>query len=337
MIMSSEEIVNEISKLASEINRFINENVSGNPDELYLSSLHYIKSGGKRLRPFMAVKSSELFGGTVESALPAACAVELVHNFTLVHDDIMDNDNIRHNVSTVHRQFGIPLAILSGDVLFSKAFHLISSHGKKSGIDESNLLSMIELLSSACMDVCEGQALDIKMAEENNFSTKEQYIEMIGKKTAALFRVSCELGTLSSKDFNNNDLQNLSEYGERIGISFQLIDDLIGIHGDSRVTGKFVGNDIREGKKTLPILLAFENLDNQGKEQLTSVFGNSNSTNGDIEKVVEQISRINIDKEVREVADSYTQSAFDKLSAYDNSPAKSSLERSAKFIVERRL
>ncbi|HET6590389.1 MAG TPA: polyprenyl synthetase family protein [Candidatus Nitrosocosmicus sp.] len=335
--MSSEEIVNEISNVASEINRFINENVSGKPDELYLSSLHYIKSGGKRLRPFMAVKSSELFNGTLESALPAACAVELIHNFTLVHDDIMDNDNIRHNVPTVHRQFGIPLAILSGDVLFSKAFHLISFNGKKSNIQESRLLTMIELLSSACMDVCEGQALDIKMAKDVDFSSKEQYIEMIGKKTAALFRVSCELGTLSSKDFTRNDLENLSEYGEKIGISFQLIDDLIGIHGDTQITGKFVGNDIREGKKTLPILLAFESLDTKGREELTSVFGNPNATNSEIELVVEKISKSSIDEEVRNIANTFTQSAFDKLSIYDNSIAKSSLERSARFIVERSL
>jgi geranylgeranyl diphosphate synthase type I len=337
MIMSSEEIVNEISIVASEINRFINENVSGKPDELYLSSLHYIKSGGKRLRPFMAVKSSELFNGTLQSALPAACAVELVHNFTLVHDDIMDNDNIRHNVSTVHRQFGIPLAILSGDVLFSKAFNLISYYGRKSCIEDSRLLTMIELLSSACMDVCEGQAMDIKMAEDNDFSSKDQYIEMIRKKTAALFRVSCELGTLSSKDFTRADLENLSEYGENIGISFQLIDDLIGIHGDTNVTGKFVGNDIREGKKTLPILLAFENLDTKGREDLSSVFGNPGDTNSDIELVVEKISKSNIDEEVRKVADTFTQSAFNKLSTYAYSRAKSSLERSARYIVERSL
>ena len=304
---------------------------------LYLSSLHYIQSGGKRLRPFMAVKSSELFGGTLQSTLPAASAVELVHNFTLVHDDIMDNDNMRHNVRTVHRQYGIPLAILSGDVLFSKAFHLISYHGKKNGISESNLLDMVELLSSSCIDVCEGQALDIKMSEQNHFSSKDDYIEMIGKKTAALFRVSCELGTLSSPNHSRSDFDNLSEFGEKIGISFQLIDDLIGIHGDTKITGKFVGNDIREGKKTLPILMAFENLDLQSKEQLSAVFGNPDSSNNEIERVVEKIAKINIDKEIRSLTDTYTQNAFDRLANYDKSHAKSSLERTAKYIVERSL
>jgi geranylgeranyl diphosphate synthase type I len=132
-------------------------------------------------------------------------------------------------------------------------------------------------------------------------------------------------------------LENLSEYGEKIGISFQLIDDLIGIHGDTQITGKFVGNDIREGKKTLPILLAFESLDTKGREELTSVFGNPNATNSEIELVVEKISKSSIDEEVRNIANTFTQLAFDKLSIYDNSRAKNSLERSARFIVERSL
>lgn len=169
--MSSEDIKTEINFIASKINQFILNNISGEPLGLFTASLHYIKSGGKRLRPFMTVKSSELLNGNLQSSLPAAASVELIHNFTLVHDDIMDNDNIRHNVATVHRQFGIPLAILAGDVLFSKAFQVISIYGKKVGIDESVLLRMVELLSTSCINVCEGQALDLQMAQDDEFST----------------------------------------------------------------------------------------------------------------------------------------------------------------------
>ena len=132
--MSSEDIKTEINFVASKINQFILNNISGEPFGLYTASLHYIKSGGKRLRPFMTIKTSELLNGNLQSSLPAAASVELIHNFTLVHDDIMDNDNVRHNVTTVHRQFGIPLAILAGDVLFSKAFQVISIYGKKVGL-----------------------------------------------------------------------------------------------------------------------------------------------------------------------------------------------------------
>jgi len=335
--MSSEDIKTEINFIASKINQFILNNISGEPFGLYPASLHYIKSGGKRLRPFMTIKSSELLNGNLESSLPAAASVELIHNFTLVHDDIMDNDNIRHNVTTVHQQFGIPLAILAGDVLFSKAFQMISIYGKKAGLDEPVLLRMVDLLSTSCIDVCEGQALDIQMAQDEEFSSTGSYIRMIEKKTAALFRVSCELGTLSSPDFTEKDLENMSVYGKKIGIAFQLIDDLIGIYGDSKITGKFVGNDIREGKKTLPILLAFQNLNSTDKDLLRQLFGNKNAKDSEIVEMVKKIAEIRVDKEVRDVANSYAEEAFKILKSYDPSPALISLENSAKYIVERSL
>jgi geranylgeranyl diphosphate synthase, type I len=335
--MSSEDIKTEINFVASNLNQFILNNISGEPSGLYTASLHYIKSGGKRLRPFMAIKSSELFNGSLESSLPAAASVELIHNFTLVHDDIMDNDNVRHNVTTVHRQFGIPLAILAGDVLFSKAFQVISIHGKKVGLDHSVLLRMVELLSTSCIDVCEGQALDIQMAQDDEFSSTSSYIKMIEKKKAALFRVSCELGTLSSPDFTEKDLENMSGYGEKIGIAFQLIDDLIGVHGDSKMTGKFVGNDIREGKKTLPILLAFQNLNSANKDLLRQLFGNKNAKDSEIAEMVDKIAEIRVDKEVRDTANSFAEEAFKTLKCYDQSPALISLKNSAKYIVERSL
>ena len=335
--MSSEEIKTEINFIASKINHFIINNISGEPFGLYTPSLHYIKSGGKRLRPFMTIKSCQLLNGNLQSSLPAAASIELIHNFTLVHDDIMDNDNIRHNVTTVHRQFGIPLAILAGDVLFSKAFQVISIYGKRVGIEQSVLLRMVELLSNACRDVCEGQALDLQMAQEDEFSSTDSYIKMIRKKTAALFRVSCELGTLSSSDFSEKDLENMSGYGEKIGIAFQLIDDLIGIYGDSKVTGKFVGNDIREGKKTLPILLSFQNLNSTDRDSLKQLFGSKNAKDSEIAEMVRKIAEIKVDEEVRDIANSYAEEAFNTIKTYDRSPALISLQNSAKYIVERSL
>src|SRR5919112_3373297 len=188
--MSAEEIKTEINFVASKINQFILSNVSGNPHHLYDASLHYIKSGGKRIRPFLSVKSCQLFGGIMETAIPYASSVELIHNFTLIHDDIMDNDNLRHNVSAVHEQFGVPVAILSGDVLFSKAFQIMSLFGKKHGLSSETVLKMVNLLSSSCIEICEGQALDIKMSSDVDFSSKAEYISMIEKKTASLFKVS---------------------------------------------------------------------------------------------------------------------------------------------------
>ena len=335
--MSAEEIKTEINFIASTINQFILSNVSGNPEHLYDASLHYIKSGGKRIRPFMSVKSCQLFGGKIETSIPFASSVELVHNFTLVHDDIMDNDSLRHNVAAVHIQFGVPVAILSGDILFSKAFQIITTFGKKSGLSNETLVEMMHLLSSACIEICEGQALDIKMSTDADFTSIDDYLYMIEKKTAALFKVSCELGTLSSSNYSPNDVGNMSNYGKKIGIAFQLIDDLIGIYGDSKITGKAVGNDIREGKKTFPILLALQNLDSADKIKLKKVFGNKNASEESIKEIVNRIALINVDKDVRSIAQDFIKDAFRILHKYDNAEPRLSLENSARYIVERRL
>ncbi|HEX5904597.1 MAG TPA: polyprenyl synthetase family protein, partial [Candidatus Nitrosocosmicus sp.] len=213
----------------------------------------------------------------------------------------------------------------------------ISYLGNKAGINDSRLIKMIKLLSSACIDVCEGQSMDIQMAQEPKFSSKDYYIKMIQKKTAALFRVSCELGTVSSPNFTEKDLENMSRFGEKIGISFQLVDDLIGIQGDSNLTGKLVGNDIREGKKTLPILMTSECLDSQSRDLLYNVFGKKDAGDFEIKQIVEKIAELNIDKEIRNIANSYTQEAFEHLHTYEDSSARKSLENSARFIVERSL
>src|SRR5215211_1388851 len=176
----------EIENYIHKINNYFLSFLSGEPSELYEAASHYIRSGGKRLRPIMVIKSCEMFGGSQEDALPAASAVEFIHNFSLVHDDIMDNDDLRHGIPTVHKKFGLPIAILSGDILFSKAFQILSTTNVNS-IKDSSLLSMIKKLSSACVDICEGQAKDIQFSEDQNFPSEEEYIEMISKKTAALF------------------------------------------------------------------------------------------------------------------------------------------------------
>jgi geranylgeranyl diphosphate synthase type I len=335
--MSAEEIKTEINFVASKINQFILSNVSGNPHHLYDASLHYIKTGGKRIRPFMSVKSCQLFGGDIDTSIPYASSVELIHNFTLVHDDIMDNDNLRHNVASVHKQFGVPVAILSGDILFSKAFQIISHYGKEAGISSETLLKMMHLLSSSCIEIFEGQAMDIKMSIDRDFSSKEAYLDMIEKKTAALFKVSCELGTLSSSNYREMDVENLSNYGKKIGIAFQLIDDLIGIYGDSKITGKAVGNDIREGKKTFPILLAIQNLDPEDKIKLEKVFGKKSASDESIKEIVDRIAMIGVDKDVRSLAQNFIDDAFNILHKYDTSEPLLSLEKSARYIVERRL
>src|SRR5574341_1130277 len=219
--MRASSIKNELEVCASAVNEFLLSSLSGKPNELYHASSHYIRTGGKRLRPFMVVKRCELLGGVIKRSLPAAAAVELVHNFTLVHDDIMDNDEMRHGVATVHRQYGLPLAILGGDVLFSKAFEILSSEGKKAGVSDSAITEMTGKLANACTVICEGQVTDIDFASNTKFPSEVQYTDMIGKKTAKLFEVSCALGALAAPAPSERDVANLSMFGRNVGVAFQ--------------------------------------------------------------------------------------------------------------------
>jgi len=334
--MKASSIKGELESCASMVNEFLVSNLDGKPKALYQASSHYIRSGGKRLRPFMVVKGCELLGGNARRALPAAAAVELVHNFTLVHDDIMDNDEMRHGVATVHRQFGLPLAILGGDVLFSKSFEILSYQGRKAGVPDDTVAEMVGRLANACTVICEGQVMDIDFASNAKFPSESQYIDMIGKKTAALFEVSCALGALSASGHSDRDVENLSSFGRHVGVAFQLVDDLIGAVGDPCVTGKAAGNDIREGKKTLPILLALRKARGDDRDRLLKVFGSKAASAAEIKDVVKVVSDVGVDNDVRNAARQHMARALESLESYGG-PAKNSLQFVADFIVGRSL
>ncbi len=335
--MSSIEL--EIKKVAEMVDEFILSNINGEPLKLYEATLHYIKSGGKRLRPFLVVKCCELCNGSIDKALPIASAIEMVHNFTLVHDDIMDNDEFRHGVPTVHRYYGLPYGILAGDLLLIEAFNTVVKHGKSIGLDDGVIIRLIGTLAKACKELSEGQALDMEYAESKVFPEQEHYIRMISKKTASLFEASCILGAVTAYA-DDNTIDKLASYGRNIGLAFQLIDDLIGVIGDSRVTKKPVGNDIREGKKTLPILLALKKGNDMQREKILSILGAKYVEESDILYAIDTLTRLGIEKDIRLVAEGYITHAIkslEGLSIYDNNSIKAKEELIAltRFIVER--
>ena len=323
--------MNSIEKNAKIVNRYLVSKLKGNPHDLYSAASHLIVSGGKRLRPYMVMKSCEMLGGKTKNAINAASAIEMVHNFTLVHDDIMDNDEMRHGVTTVHKKFGMPIAILAGDVLFSKAYQVVSS----TNLPSNSVIELVSRLAKSCVDVCEGQILDISMANSEKIPSQSQYIKMIEKKTAALFEVSCAMGAICA-NAKRKDVSNLSSFGKNLGIAFQITDDLIGVLGDSKVTKKPVGNDLREGKKSLPILLAINHANGENKEIILKAFGNSFATQDDIEKALKIIRRLKIEKTVRRQAQSYAQRAKKSLQFYSGS-AKNDLLALLSFVVKRSL
>lgn len=321
--------VNQIEKNARIVNKHLNSILKGNPKKLYYAAGHLIIHGGKRLRPYMVMKSCQVLGGEIFYSIPAASAVEMVHNFTLVHDDIMDNDEIRHGVPTVHKKFGMPVAILAGDVLFSKAYQVIS----KSKLSADSTNQLVSRLAKACVDVCEGQLLDIKMAEERKIPTQAEYITMISKKTAALFDVSCAMGAICATNKAKN-ISNLSSFGRNLGIAFQITDDLIGVMGNPKITKKPVGNDLREGKKSLPILMAIKLAKSKDKKIILKAFGNLKATRNDLNEAVNVIRTLGIEENVRKQALRYAEKAEKSLATYSGT-AKKELVTLLDFVVKR--
>ncbi len=319
----------QMEQNAKTVNKYLNSKLKGNPKKLYDAAGHLIVNGGKRLRPYMVIRSCQILKGKVSNAMPAASAVEMVHNFSLVHDDIMDNDEMRHGVPTVHKKFGMPIAILAGDVLFSKAFQIIVD-SKLSPIATTQLVSR---LAKACVDICEGQLLDVKMAEEQKIPSQAEYITMIGKKTAALFDVSCAMGAICATN-KAKDITNLSSFGRNLGIAFQITDDLIGVMGDPKITKKPVGNDLREGKKSLPILMAIKLAKGNDKKIILKAFGNSKISRKDLTKAVNAIRSLGIEENVRSQALKYAEKAEKSLGNYSGS-AKTELISLLDFVVKR--
>ncbi len=246
-------------KIEREIERYLNEIPH---DKLKRATLHLIKAGGKRLRPVILLLSTKALGGDEEKAYPAAAAVEIYHNFTLIHDDIMDKDEKRRGVPTVHVVFGEPLAILAGDLMHSVAFGALID----SGVDDATARKIVRRMVWASKELCVGQAMDMEFEERERVS-EDEYIEMIKKKTGALIAASSAIGALIA----GRGEEEMLNYGLNLGVAFQIRDDLLSLIGDEKITGKPKFNDLREGKKTLLVIKALE----MGIREVEEVLGKS--------------------------------------------------------------
>ena len=235
----------------------------GNSRELSDGCRYVLLAGGKRVRSVLVLLSAEAVGGTTRHALHAAAAAEIMHNFTLVHDDIMDHAHSRRGQPTVHMKWNVDYALLVGDVLIGLASQSLLR------TPTSDLRRMARLLTSGLLEVCEGQALDLKY-EDSPSVTLEQYFSMIEKKTARLFSMSAELGGLVGGGTPRQVIA-LRRFGHYLGRAFQVQDDLLDVVADQRQFGKKIGGDIVEGKKTFLLLSALERARGKEKETLQRI------------------------------------------------------------------
>ncbi len=277
-----------LNKVVKDVDEYINENVKGEPKNLYEAGLHLIRAGGKRLRPAILIASGMVFGGNYDDLIPFAAAVELIHTFTLIHDDIMDNDDFRRGVPTVHKLWGTSMAILAGDLLFSKAFELAS----KRVIERMKTRALrgaraLNILARATSIVAEGQAMDMMFEKMERLSEKD-YLEMIYKKTAALIEASAEIGAVIG-GASRSDIEKMKVYGRNVGLAFQIKDDILGIYGEESKTGKPVYSDLREGKKTIIVIRTLERGSKKLREDLKSILGKPGVNREEYKRVADMI------------------------------------------------
>ena len=234
--------------------------LKGNPAELYEPISYTLLLGGKRMRPVLVLMACEIFGGDIEKAIHPALGIEVFHNFTLLHDDIMDKAPLRRNKPTVHVKWNNDIAILSGDTMFVKSYQLMMQ------TEDKNLRQVLEIFCKTAIEVCEGQQLDMNFETQQNVSIQD-YLNMITLKTAVLLAGSLQIGAIIG-GADNSSAEHLYEFGKNIGIAFQLQDDILDVFGDSEKFGKQTGGDILSNKKTFLLLKAIETAKGDALQQL---------------------------------------------------------------------
>lgn len=312
----------EIKKRAEIVNEEIKKFLPiKDPEKLYKAARHLINAGGKRLRPVLSLIACEAIERDYRKILPAAVAIEVIHNFTLIHDDIMDEDEFRRGVKTVHTIYGVPTAILAGDTLFAEAFKIMSYCEVKS----ENLVDGMRKLAEVCVEICEGQQMDIEF-EERDFVSEEEYLEMVRKKTSVLIALSSSIPAIL---FGEKKYESaLWNFGINAGIAFQIKDDILDLLGKDKI-GKDWGSDLVEGKKTLIVIKAFE----EGVE--LESFGKGKAEIEAIERDVKKLMECGAIEYAENKAIEYLNKAKRELEVLKDNEGRRLLEALAEFFVKR--
>ncbi len=304
----------------------------GEPGELYKPANYIMLLGGKRLRPAIAMMGYELYEDNMAPVMPVALAVETFHNFSLVHDDIMDEALVRRGKPSVHFAYGVNTAILSGDVMLVLAYDMLTQVSNPAIIPD-----LLKIFSEFAREVCEGQQMDINFETQEKVKI-EQYIKMIELKTAALFAGALQMGAIVG-NAPAEDVDNLRTFGRNIGIAFQLQDDILDTFGDPEKFGKRIGGDIIQNKKTFLILKALELASPEQASRLNELMSlRPKDEQAKIEEVTQLLRDLDIPKHAEVEKESYKQVAFSALDQVNvDSYKKLNLMNLSEIIVGRNL
>jgi len=284
-------------------NEYLTEHpFAGKPYSLYEPVNYILSLGGKRVRPALVLLGAECFGGNMQDALPAAMSIELFHNFTLIHDDIMDVADIRRGNPTVHKKFGDNTAILSGDVMMVYAYEFL--------IKSPNASQTISVFNRTAIEVCEGQQYDMEFETRNDVDISE-YIKMIELKTAVLLGGALEIGALIA-GASTSDCHQIYEFGRNLGLAFQLKDDILDTFAENAAFGKKIGGDIVQNKKTYLLITAMTDANTQQKEELNHWLSiDKFSEEEKIASVKEVYKALDIQKKTEAAAEMYYNKALE--------------------------
>lgn len=286
------------------------QTITKEPKKLYEPITYILGLGGKRIRPVLTLLIAEVFDMDYKKALPAAMAVEVFHNFSLVHDDIMDEAPLRRGQQTVHQKWGINTGILSGDAMLILAYHYFESY------EPAVFKDLIQLFNKTALEVCEGQQWDIDFETRTDVTIGE-YLKMIEYKTAVLVAAAMKIGAILANTSEKN-ANLIYEFGLHLGLAFQLQDDYLDVFGDPKTFGKQVGGDIIENKKTYLYLKAIELSDTKAAQGLKDLFKTRLSTNDEkITQVITIFNQSGASAAIQEAIKEYTLKAFAVLEEID--------------------
>ena len=291
-------------ELSAQFNQqFDTQHFPATPNTLYAPGEYFLTIGGKRIRPVMCMMGNELFSDIHPDAFVVARAIELFHNFTLVHDDMMDEANLRRGMPTVHTKYDSNTALLVGDVMLIRAYEFLQN------VQPSYLPKILKIFNKTAREVCEGQQLDMDFSKMEQVNM-EQYIHMITLKTSVLLAASLEIGAIIGGASESN-CHHLYEFGKKVGIAFQIQDDYLDAYGDAAIFGKEPGGDIKQNKKTFLLLHALSVANKEQSVALELLLKNDDAQK--VDKVLAIFNECGVGAWAENLKAKYLQEAFDHL------------------------
>jgi geranylgeranyl diphosphate synthase type I len=302
----------------------------GEENNLRQAIRHIPMAGGKRLRPVLAMLTADAISECGEKVIPFGVSLELIHNFTLLHDDVMDKDSLRRGVKTVHVLFDEATAINAGDVLFARAFETLST----TKVSDAVIRNLVREVAEAVRNIGEGQQLD-KDFELRTDITEEDYLKMIEYKTARLFQIASKGGAMIAQG-TEEQVNAMSEYGRLLGMGFQIWDDFLDLKADESLLGKPVGSDIKNGKRTLMVVHTLARLEGQEKETFLGVLGNQSSSFDDVKGAIALMDKVGSTSYSEQMALDFAKKSKELLEVLPESEHKEILNKITDYMVQRK-